>query len=346
MSQSQTGSAALPSFASQKKRRVSMASTGLVTMQAPGDGASLPVTIQPSTAGVDLFSWAAGERERIRGLLLQHGAILLRGFDVNTTSDFEKFIGIVSEQPLPYVERSSPRSTVGGNIYSSTDYPAQHAIALHCENSYQKTWPLKIFFYCAVAPDTGGETPIADTRRILSRIEPEVRERFTSKGVLYVRNFSEGVGLSWQTVFQTGDRAAVEQYCAAQGIECEWLGETRLRTRQIRAAIRTHPSTGEPVWFNHAMFFHISTLDRTTREGLLAIMSEEDLPNNTYYGDGSAIEPEVLDHLRWAYDAETVRSPWHPGDILMLDNMLAVHGRAPFTGNRKIAVGMTEPFSG
>jgi alpha-ketoglutarate-dependent taurine dioxygenase len=346
MSQSQTGKAAMPSFVSQKSRRISMASTGLVTMHAPAEGASLPLMIQPSTAGVDLSTWAAGERERIRSLLLQHGAILLRGFDVRTTSDFEKFIAIVSEQPLPYVERSSPRSAVSGHIYSSTDYPPQHAIALHCENSYQKSWPLKIFFYCVVAPVTGGETPIADTRRVLSRIAPEVRDQFANKGVLYVRNFSAGVGLSWQTVFQTGDRAAVQQYCSAGGIECEWLGEDRLRTRQIRAAIRTHPSSGEPVWFNHAMFFHISTLDRTTREGLLQILGEEDLPNNTYYGDGSAIEPDVLDHLRSAYDAETVRRSWHQGDILMLDNMLAAHGRAPFTGDRKVVVGMTEPYSG
>jgi alpha-ketoglutarate-dependent taurine dioxygenase len=346
MSQSQAGKAAMPSFVSQKRRRVNLSSSGLVTMQAPAEGASLPVTIQPSTAGVDLFSWAAGEREQIRNILLERGAILLRGFDVRTTSDFEKFIGIVSEQPLPYVERSSPRSVVSGNIYSSTDYPPQHPIALHCENSYQATWPLKIFFYCVAAPDTGGETPIADTRRILSRIDPKVRDRFADKGVLYVRNFGAGVGLSWQIVFQTSDRAAVEQYCSARSIECEWLGEDRLRTKQIRAAIRTHPGSGERLWFNHATFFHISTLDRATREGLLQIMREEDLPNNTYYGDGSAIEPDVLDHLRSAFSAETVRRPWNPGDILMLDNMLAAHGRAPFTGTRKIAVGMTEPYSG
>jgi hypothetical protein len=40
-----------------------------------------------------------------------------------------------------------------------------------------------------------------------------------------------------------------------------------------------------------------------------------------------------------------VSFPWQRGDILMLDNILAAHGRAPYEGPRKILVGMTELFS-
>jgi hypothetical protein len=63
---------------------------------------------------------------------------------------------------------------------------------------------------------------------------------------------------------------------------------------------------------------------------------------NTYYGDGSPIEPKVLDQLRAAYNAETVSFPWQKGDLLMLDNMLVAHGRSPFVGPRQILVGMAE----
>ena len=55
---------------------------------------------------------------------------------------------------------------------------------------------------------------------------------------------------------------------------------------------------------------------------LLAGLEEEDLPNNTYYGDGSPIEPSVLEEIREAYRMETVSFAWQEGDILMLDNML------------------------
>jgi Taurine catabolism dioxygenase TauD, TfdA family len=77
----------------------------------------------------------------------------------------------------------------------------------------------------------------------------------------------------------------------------------------------------------------------------LLLMGKENLPNNTYYGDGAEIEPEALDELRAAYDAEIVVIPWQEGDILMLDNMLVSHGREPYTPPRQIVVGMAEPWS-
>ena len=55
------------------------------------------------------------------------------------------------------------------------------------------------------------------------------------------------------------------------------------------------------------------------------------------------IEDEVLDQLRAAYRAATVTFPWQVGDVLLLDNMLVAHGRAPFTGQRRVLVGMAEP---
>jgi alpha-ketoglutarate-dependent taurine dioxygenase len=201
---------------------------------------------------------------------------------------------------------------------------------------------LKLFFYCVTPATTGGETPIADTRKILQGIRPEVREQFLRKKVRYTRNFGSDLGLSWQTVFQTDDRAVVEKYCEAAGIEYEWRDHNRLRTRHVRDAVTTHPITKEPVWFNHAIFFHPHSLDPVVREALLLITYEDDLPYNSSYGDGSAIEQSALDHILSVYDQETVTFPWRAGDILMLDNMLVAHGRKPYTGPRKILVGMSE----
>jgi alpha-ketoglutarate-dependent taurine dioxygenase len=192
-------------------------------------------------------------------------------------------------------------------------------------------------------PTQGGETPIADCRKVFERIDPKVRQRFIEKGWMLVRNFGDGLSLSWQSVFQTEDRSAVEAYCRQAGIETEWHGD-RLRARQVRRAVAQHPATGEMVWFNHAAFFHVSTLESSTREVLLAGLAEEDLPNNTYYGDGSPIELSALDEIREAYRIEMVSFAWQPGDILMLDNMLVAHGRNPYAGPRKILVAMSEPF--
>jgi alpha-ketoglutarate-dependent taurine dioxygenase len=162
---------------------------------------------------------------------------------------------------------------------------------------------------------------------------------------MYVRNFGDGFGLSWPTVFQTTDRQAVEEHCREKGIQTEWKEGDRLRTRAVRSALTRHPKTGEPIWFNHATFFHVSTLEPSVREALLAEFADAELPANTYYGDGTPIEPEVMDHLRAAYRSETVSFRWQKGDLLMLDNMLVAHGRAPYSGPREILVGMAEPMS-
>jgi alpha-ketoglutarate-dependent taurine dioxygenase len=316
---------------------------GLVTIEPQKAGGDLPLMARPSVEGVDLVEWALSNRELIENRLLKRGGILFRNFSVSSPEAFERFVTACSDEPLPYLERSSPRTQINNNIYTSTDYPADQSIFLHNENSYQRTWPMKIFFFCAQPSAQSGETPIADCRKVFERIDPKIRQRFIEKDWMLVRNFGDGLSLTWQSVFQTGDKAAVEAYCREAGIETEWRGE-RLRTRQVRRAVAQHPATGEMVWFNHATFFHISTLDPSMRQGLLNGLREEDLPNNTYYGDGSPIELSVLEEIREAYRSETVSFVWQEGDILMLDNMLVAHGRNPYVGKRKILVAMAEPF--
>lgn len=320
-------------------------SKDLVSLTPPQDGWTLPAVMRPAAPGVDISGWAALARSEIQTTLLRYGAIVFRGFEVKSEEEFQRFIQSASGDPLPYEEQSSPRTKVQGNIYTSTDHPPDQPIFLHSENSYRTSWPLKIFFYCHVEPECGGETPIADTRRILSRIRPDVRNVFARKGVMYVRNMGAGLGLPWQVVFQTEDQKKVEQYCSSAGIECIWRPDDGLTTRQVRAAIRKHPVTGQDLWFNHAVFFHFSTLPLETQTTLRSVLTDDQIPNNTYWGDGSPFEPEVLDHLRSIYELETVSFPWQKGDILMLDNMLAAHGRSPYKGARKILVGMTEPYS-
>jgi alpha-ketoglutarate-dependent taurine dioxygenase len=306
---------------------------------------TLPLVIRPSVHGVGLAEWAMSNREFIQTNCLKYGAVLFRDFKVETAAEFERVIEAISVNPLEYRERSSPRSSVQGNIYTSTDYPAEQSIFPHNEHSYALTFPLKLYFCCLQPAAEGGETPIADTRKIFARLDPRTRERFAEKGWMYLRNFGDGFGLGWQTVFQTTNHAEVEQYCRRARIEYEWKDDNRLRTRQVRPAIARHPQTGELVWFNHATFFHVSTLAPAMRDGLLAEFAPEELPNHTYYGDGTEIEPEVLDELRAAYLAESVAFTWQRGDMVLLDNMLTSHARRPFQGSRKIVFGMAEPFT-
>jgi alpha-ketoglutarate-dependent taurine dioxygenase len=199
---------------------------------------------------------------------------------------------------------------------------------------------MKIWFLCVQVPETGGETPIVDCRKVYRLLDPKIRERFAEKGLMYVRNYVEGLDVSWQSFFRTQDRAEVEEYCRAASVEFEWKNERDLRTSRICNAVSRHPRTGEEIFFNQIQLHHVSCLEPAVRESLRSVFGEADLPRNVYYGDGSAIEDSVVDAVREVYDRAAVNFSWRPGDVLMLDNMLTAHGRNPYTGARKVVVAL------
>lgn len=173
-------------------------------------------------------------------------------------------------------------------------------------------------------------------------IDADIRDEFERRGVMYLRNFREHVGLPWQQSFQTDDPDEVRRYCAEAGIEIELFEGDRLRTRAVRHAVARHPRSDELVWFNQAHLFHITGLDEKTRRVLLNSYAEEDLPRNSYYGDGGEIPCDVMAHIVEAYRTAEVSFPWEPGDFLILDNMLVAHSRTSFKGERLIVVSFAE----
>jgi alpha-ketoglutarate-dependent taurine dioxygenase len=274
------------------------------------------------------------------------GALLLRGFAVASVSAFERLVTAVTPGLLTYEFGSTPRSQIDGRVYSSTEYPAHQWIPQHNEQSYTREWPLKVWFHCVVAASEGGATPISDSRCVYRRLSPALRARFESKGVMYVRNFGNGLDLPWQEVFRTESKQEVEAFCRRAQISCEWKDDGELRTRQVCQASARHPRTEERVWFNQAHLFHVSNLEPSIQEGLLSFLGEDELPRNAFYGDGASIEADALAEIRAAYDAETISFDWQSGDVLLVDNMLVAHGRAPFTGARKVVVAMAELYRG
>jgi alpha-ketoglutarate-dependent taurine dioxygenase len=322
-----------------KRKSVNLEVERLITTEFINSEKRSPLVIEPNIKELNLINWAANNRDWIDSNLLKHGALLFRNFKIKQT-EFEPFISAITDNLLDYSYRSTPRNLVNGKIYTSTEYPPEQFIPLHNEMSYARNWASKIWFYCVQSAAKGGETPIADSRQIFNKIPDKIREKFIAKKVMYVRNYGGGLDLDWQNVFQTNKKTEVESYCRQAGIKFEWISENHLRTRQFCQAIATHPITKEIVWFNQAHLFHISNLPINIRESLLSMMSEQDLPRNAFYGDGTSIEDSVIEEINHIYREEMISFSWQAGDILMLDNMLFAHGRNPFLGSRKVLVGM------
>lgn len=283
----------------------------------------------------------------VQQYLQRTGAVLMRGFDVPAIDCFREFAAAFGDPLLRYEFGSTPRSKVGEQgVYTSTEYPAHQHIPLHNEQAYTTEWPMKLWFHCVETAEQGGETPLADSRRIFSGIPADIRQRFIDRKLMYVRNYGNGLDVSWTQVFNTTRKSDVEQYCRQHNIKFEWKDDGELRTGQICQSIARHPQTRELVWFNQAHLFHVSNLEPEVQEALLDIVAAEDLPRNVYYGDGSSIEASVLDQIRAIMDQQKVIFPWQRGDVLMLDNMLVAHARQPYEGaQRKVVVAMAQTCS-
>ncbi len=325
---------------SARRKVVDLSQTRGIKTTYLSESEKLPLVVEPEVEEIDLSEWARSNREYVDQELLKHGAVLFRNFNLASAAEFEQFAQALC--PNLFGEYGDlPREGVEGKVYGSTPYPEDQTILFHNESSHMHRWPMKIWFFCVKAAEQGGETPIVDCRRVYELLDPRIRDRFTEKKLMYVRNYTEGLDVSWQTFFHTTDQAVVEEYCRKASIDCEWKNGS-LKTRQVCPAVVTHPQTGEMVFFNQIQLHHVSCLQPEVRESLLSIVKEEDLPRNVYYGDGSPIEDSVVQEIRELYFKIAVGFPWREGDTLMLNNMLTAHARNPYVGARKIVVAMGE----
>lgn len=308
---------------------------------------TLPFVVEPdgiTDARLDqLIDYITLERNWLDQTLLEKGGILFRGFTIQEIEEFQKAAQSLIPELKPYVEGQSPRTKVTGNVYTSTEFPAQFRITLHNELSYTKSPPPRIVFHCHIASETGGETPIVDCRKLYRSMPADVLARFEAKGVRYVKNMhgqERGIGKSWMDYFETSDRHEVENYLQENDINFEWTDEGNLRTWSIRPSTISHPVTGEKLWFNQADLWHITNVNERNRAQMLDRFGEENLPTHSYYGDGTPITEEDLAAVRKTLWDEAIIFPWQQGDVLVLDNFSVAHGRMPYEGTRKILVAM------
>ena len=287
-----------------------------------------------------LNQWLEDNNDLVNQRITEQGAVLIRGLNFASNRFFSKFLKeLFNTELAQYVYRSTPRIKLKGNIYTASEYPAEELIPQHNENSYANSWPHRIGFLCVIPAGKGGETPISNSQDVYAAIDKNIRDEFEKKQVLYVRNYGS-IDLPWQEVFQTDNKTDVELYCKNNNLKISWIGDDQCRTEQVNDAVITHPTTAKKIWFNQAHLFHVSGLKTELKEHLLSFLDEQQLPRNAYFGDGTSIPAEYLEHIRDVYKKYTVAFKWQKNDVLLLDNLRYTHGRNSYQGDRKILVGM------
>jgi alpha-ketoglutarate-dependent taurine dioxygenase len=311
-----------------------------VRLALPLIDTSLPIPVfEASADGLDLAIWVEYAQDYIRSLLCEYGAVLVRGMS-GARDGFAISVRRIGEGDLlDYSNRSTPRSRVDGNVFTSTEYPSDQVIPQHGEQAYTSRWPLVLGFFCEVAARSGGETPLASAAEVLRSLPQELVARFRDLGVQYERWFHPHLGLPWSEVFQTADPAKVGEITAAAGIDATWFDGGILRTRERAQGVIEHPVTGVQLWFNQAHLFHPASLSDKVRHGLRRIYGDR-LPRNAFFGDGTPIDDAAIGQISAAFDRHRWSFPWRDGDVLLVDNLAVTHGRNAFEGNRRVLVAM------
>lgn len=334
----------------------------------------LPLIIEPNSNGKskpELLQWLNANKESFTKKFHQHGAVLFRGFEIDTPKDFEDVSLLVDPRLKNDYYGTSPRNIVKDTtyIFTASELPGYYPIPQHCEMTYVKHPPISIFFYCHVEPEYGGESPLCNFRKVYADLDPKIRNEFDTKEIVTVRNYSSIENTSrfnlfelkkWNEIFHTTDKEEVEKQCREQEIEFEWKETGNLRLLHRTLATIKHPQTGETVWFNHSQVFHPASApveykfihNRQHRAKTLfwkllisAMVKIKSLTTqpidqsmNVLFGDGTPVPDSYMEHIEETIWKNLVIIPWKKGDVIALDNFSTSHGRLPYEGKRQILV--------
>jgi len=329
----------------------------------------LPLFVTPANPKLknDLdasVEWLKSVTGELAQAMSRVGAVVLRGFPVKDTADFNRMIEHFPSPDFDYAGGAAKRNSLGGKVFeTTTTIITDVVLPLHQEMSYQPTYPTKLTFFCQVAPKNGGSTTIGDVRAIAREIPLKFRDEVTERGVMYRTHrrspdsapvdeaessiWHETRHKTWVETFYTESAAEVEQICRATGLEFEWLPDGSLTTECRTTGYAPHPLTGDTHWFNHihGMGSPLGSFGeeywKRYSNYYLRPGARYPRPHEVFFGDGTPMDPDTVLSLYPLYREHTVAFPWQEGDMMFVDNVITAHGRSLYTGPRNIQVSLS-----
>ena len=262
-----------------------------------------------------------------------HGAILFRGFDLPTPSHFSALVqsGFCYEEQ-PYIGGNAVRTIIAPRVFTSNESPPSQKIPFHHEMAQVPRFPTKVFFYCQTPSTKGGETPIVLSSTISDLIEkefPVLFRKFRDEGVKYIRTMpteddaSSALGRGWCSTYQTRVKEVAENEMRKDGVEWEWLPNGDLKTISKRLeAVRV--VDGKNVFFNQVVAAYTGWNDSRN-------VSEDAI---VFGKSGDKLPKAEMTKIIEIMDENSVAFKWEAGDVLLIDNRLAMHSRKPFVKPR------------
>lgn len=284
----------------------------------------------------DLPSYIAANKAMLDRQLAASGALLMRGFDVHGPQDFDDAVASYGEEGFTYAQSLSNavRVNVTPRVFTANEAPPETSIYLHHEMAQTPIYPSKLFFYCEIAADDGGATPICRSDLLLDALKeqaPDLVAAFAEKGVRYTNvmpahdDAGSGQGRSWRSTLNAQSTEDAEARLAALGYDWQWMDDDSLRARTpVLDAVRTLDD-GRQVFFNQLIAAFRGWKD-----------SRNDPSKSISFGDDTPVTADDMKLAIEISDALTYDVQWQAGDVVLIDNFLAMHGRRPYVGKRRV----------
>jgi len=306
-----------------------------------------PTLLEPCTRDVaaDLgaaLDWAHRSRYDIEARLAATGALLFRGFPIDSAEHFATFVEALGYPNFAYQGAGGNavrKNVVGDRVFTANESPPDRVIPFHHELAQTPVFPHRVLFFCDIPAATGGATPLLDSHRVYTRIRdqlPEFMEELETKGVRYTRVMTRddrpdsAVGHGWAGTFgvETLDQLRAALDGTGQSFEIlvdvPGVDPTRCPIRHYTstlAAIRVDDADPRrrARFFNQLLAAHDGWRDELNPPGMSVV-----------FGDGSPIPADAMEVVARAHEEEAVAVPWRHGDVMLLNNLQVMHARERF----------------
>lgn len=286
--------------------------------------------------GGDLCAILGDNKKVVDAALSDAGALLFRGFDVPDARAFDAAVVAYGEQGFTYAESLSNavRVNVTERVFTANEAPSTTEIHLHHEMAQTPLYPSKLFFYCEIAPDEGGATPVCRSDWVAEELrerDPDFHSALSAKGVRYTNimpgadDAASGQGRSWRSTLGVETQEQAEDRLSDLGYTWEWHdGDSLKATTPVLSALRVLDD-GREVFFNQLIAAFRGWSD-----------SRNEAHKSVTFGDGAPITGDDMAQAIALAEEFTRDIAWQAGDVALVDNFTVMHGRRPFAGKRRV----------